>query len=363
MPSSKRTAASWSRPAQGLLLVLVLFCSSGATCTRGLRNPFARSLGPPAPEVLLPGASLEQVIAAVNQNSARVVSYQTNDASITVPGMPNIPLLRGNIAAQRPCRVRLQAGTALGGPEVDLGSNEELFWFWVRRNEPPALYFSRHDQFVGSAAQQVLPIEPQWLFDALGLMQFSPSDQHQGPWPHGNGTLEVQSIVNSRSGQLTKRTVIDTRACVLEQHIYDSSGVLLASAVARSHRYFPELGAALPQEVSIRVPSAQLSMSIDVGTLMLNQVADNPSLWTLPVMSGYPQVDLGTAPPGAVPPISTAASKDWSTFASPAMVGLTPEMVAGDPRYSPPTIAPPAPSQGVAERPSTWTAPAGSQVR
>lgn len=363
MPLSHRTVAKWSRPAQGLLLVLVVFCGSGATCSRGFRNPFAQNLGPPAPEVLLPGASLEQVMAAVNQNSARIASYQTNDASISVPGMPNIPLLRGNIAAQRPGRVRLQASTALSGPEVDLGSNEELFWFWVRRNEPPALYFCRHDQFVGSAAQQVMPIEPQWLFDALGLMQFSPSDRHEGPWPHGNGTLEIRSFVATRSGQVTKSTVVDTRACVLEQHVYDASGALIASAIARSHRYFPELGASLPQQVEIRVPAAQLSMSIDVGTLMLNQVADNPSLWSLPVLSGYPQVDLGAAPPGAVPAISSAASKDWSTFASPAMVGLTPEMVAGNSIYAPAGPPQTAPQQGVAERPGTWTAPTSSQVR
>ena len=341
MPLSTRTAANWRRPAQGLLLVLLLFCASGATCSRSFRNPFTHSLGPPAPEVLLPGSSLEQVIAAVNQNSSRIVSYQTNDASITVPGMPNIPLLRGNIVAQLPSRVRLQASTALTGPEVDLGSNEELFWFWVRRNEPPALYFSRHDQFVGSAAQQVMPVEPQWLFDALGLMQFSPNDHHEGPWPHGNGTIEIRSVLATRTGMMTKSTVIDARrAWVLEQHVYDASGTLLASAIARSHRYYPELGVSLPQEVDIRMPAAQMSLSINVGTLLLNQVADNPSLWNLPVMSGFPQVDLGTSPPGAVPAISAAGSKDWSTLASPAMVGLTPETVSGGSVYAAPQTAP-----------------------
>ena len=320
--------AKLSLPAQGLLLLLVVFCGSGATCSRSFRNPFATQLGPPAPDVLLPSSSLQQVVAAVNQNSSRILSYQTNDASITVPGMPAVPLLRGTIAAQRPGRVRLQASTALTGPEVDLGSNDELFWFWVKRNDPPALYFSRHDQFVGSAAQQLMPVDPQWLLDALGMMQFSPNDQHEGPWPHGNGTLEIRSVMQTRTGVLTKSTVIDARrAWVLEQHVYAPTGALLASAVARSHRYYPGQGVSLPQEVDIRMPVAQMSLSIDVGTVTLNQVADNPQLWSLPAMSGYPQIDLGTAPPGAIPAISTAASKDWSTWASPAMVGLTPETV------------------------------------
>jgi len=306
------------QPARCVLLLLVLFCSSGATCTRSLRNPFS-TLGPPAPEVLAVGASLEQVIAAVNQNSARVHSYQTNNASITIPGQLSIPLLRGNLAAQRPGRVRLQASTALSGPEVDLGSNDQLFWFWVRRNEPPALYFSRHDQFVGNAAQQALPIEPQWLFDALGLVQFASTDYHEGPLPRGNGRLEIRSVVNTRNGQITKTTVVDaSRAWVLEQHFYNSSGTLLASTVALSHRYYPELGVSLPQQLEIRLPADELSLSIEVGSVQLNQLADNPALWSLPVLSGYPQIDLGSAASASQPITSSPIPSPWQNQTIPA---------------------------------------------
>ncbi len=283
-----------------LLLVLVVFCGSGATCSRSLRNPFIAQ-GPPAPEVLTAGASLDQVISAVNLNAGRVQSYQTNDASITVPGMPGIPLLRGKIAAQRPGRLRLQASTALTGPEVDMGSNDELFWFWVKRNEPPALYFSRHDQFVGSAAQQVMPIDPKWFLDALGMAQFSPSDQHNGPLPHGDGTIEIRSTLHTASGTMTKSTVLDARrAWILEQHIYDSAGQLMVSSRASRHRYYPSMGVSLPEKIEIRVPAMQLALTINVGTVSLNQVANNPALWSLPVLSGYPQIDLGSAPAGTV---------------------------------------------------------------
>jgi hypothetical protein len=323
LPSHSFTHAKIDRRQSGtaLLLALILFCCSGATCSQSLRNPFAQS-GPPAPELLAAGASLEQVIAAVNQNSARVQSYQTGDASITFRGMPGVPSLRGNIVAQRPGRLRLEASTLLG-PEIDLGSNDELFWFWVKRNEPPALYFSRHDQFVGSAAQQVMPIEPQWLLDALGLSQFSPNDHHEGPLPHSDGTLEIRSVLQTRTGPMTKSTVIDTRrAWVLEQHLYDGAGTHLASSRARSHRYYPAAGVSLPQTVDINLPAAQLALSIDVGRVQINSVQNNPALWSLPAIN--PQIDLGSAPPGAVSAIGRPGSKDWNTFASPALVGIRP---------------------------------------
>ncbi|HYO26060.1 MAG TPA: hypothetical protein VEQ85_14045, partial [Lacipirellulaceae bacterium] len=273
-----------------MAVVLALVCC--ASCARSLRNPFS-SMGPPAPDLLAPAAPLKQIIATVNQNAQKVQSYQTNNASINIPGSLGIPTLRGNIAAQRPGRVRLQASTAITGPEVDLGSNEELFWFWVRRNEPPQLYYSRHAQTPGSAAQQLMPIDPQWLMDALGLAEFRGGDQHEGPLPIDKNRVEIKSTIRTGAGVMTKRTVVDAhKAWVLEQHLYDSAGTLLASAVAKSHRYYPETGASLPQVVEIRSPPAELAMTIDVGTVELNRLANTPQLWTLPTIPGSPAVDL-----------------------------------------------------------------------
>jgi len=332
-----------SRPAYALLLLLTLFCSTGATCARALRNPFAQA-GPSAPGVLTEGMSLDQVIAAVNRNAARVQSFQTTNASITVPGMPGIPLLRGNIAVQRPGRIRLQASTVLTGPEFDLGSGDESFWLWVRRNEPPALYFSRHDQFVGSAAQQLMPIDPAWLLDAMGLAQLSPSDYHEGPVPQGNGRLEIRSVVQTRTGTVTKSTVVDaTRAWILEQHLYDSTGTLLASVVAKSHRYYPEADVSLPQKITLSLPQAKLKLSIDLGSVQLNQLTNNPALWTLPVLDGYPQVDLGSIRQDAA--------------GAPAGMPVTPS-AAAPPLYSPPvpplgaTLSAPVLPRGVQKVPA-----------
>lgn len=293
------------------LVLMLLFCASGASCRSSLRSPFA-PMSPPAPEVLAVGASLDQVIAAVNQNASRIGSYQTSNATVKIPGMLGIPALSGRIAAQRPGRLRLMA-SSLMGPEVDLGANDELFWFWVRRNQPPAVYFARHDQFAGSAAQQMMPIEPQWLLDALGFAMFNPGDAHEGPAPAGDGRVEIKSTVQSRSGPITKRTVIDgRRALIMEQHVYDAAGTLVASVVARSHRYYPQIGVSLPQELDIKIPASELALSIDVGTVEINTLADSPQLWTMPTIAGSPPFDIGSAAAGGVAPIGQQLSQaDW----------------------------------------------------
>ena len=326
-----------------LLIAGLLFCTTGASCTRTMRSPFA-AWQPPAPQVLMTGSSLEQVIAAVNANAARIQSIQTNNASITVPGMPGIPLLGGKIAAQRPGRFHLVAGTALTGDEVDMGSNDDHFWFWVKRNEPPAMFYARHDQFAGSAAQQLMPIEPQWLLDAIGFAEFRPGDVHNGPRPLGNGKVEIDSVMQTRTGQLTKRTVVDaTRALVLEQHVYDARGTLVASAVAKKHRYYEKLNINLPEDVTIRIPASDLSLSIAMGSVEVNTLGENPQLWAMPSKPGTPLTDLGATQANAAMPRMGDQIADANWYGpGPAGGQLPPAAMPGPAASAPSTASPPA---------------------
>jgi hypothetical protein len=281
-----------------LAAALTLFASSGASCQRPLLvSPFAPA-GPSAPQVLFAGATRDQIIAAVNQNSAKVRSLSVTGASITIPDTMNLPLLTANIAAERPNHFRLTAGTSVSGQEIDLGSNDQLFWMWVKRNQPPAVYFCRHDQFANSAIRQMMPIEPSWLLAALGMVDIDPASVYDGPLPRGDGKVEIRSWLPSASGRLTRITVIDsTRAWVVEQHVYDPTGqTLIASAIAESHRYYPAEQVSLPQKISLRLPTAGLAMKIDLGTVQINQLSGDPAqLWAMPTFPGYPQIDLGGA--------------------------------------------------------------------
>jgi hypothetical protein len=290
-----------------LAAVLCLLCASGATCQRPLiTNPFAAP-GPVAPQVLAEGASREQIVAAVNQNSARVQSLTATNVSITIPDTMNLPILNGNIAAERPGRFRLTASTAVTGQEIDMGSNDELFWLWVRRNQPPAVYFCRHAQFAGSNIRQIMPVEPSWLLAAIGMVDIDPAMVFDGPLPstRGNGTVELRAWLPSASGNLQRIILIDARrAWVVEQHVYDAAGTtLLASAVADTHRYYPIEQVSLPERVSIRLPTANFAMTINLGVMQINQLQnDRSQLWTMPTLEGYPQYDLGGASPGTPMP-------------------------------------------------------------
>lgn len=295
-----------------LLALSVLLSASGATCQRQMMmNPFAAP-GPAAPQILMEGATRDQIVAAVNQNSSRIQSLTATGVTITIPDMLGLPLLSGNMAAERPGRFRLTAGT-IAGQELDIGSNDELFWLWVRRNQPPAVYFCRHAQFANSNIRQFMPIEPSWLLAAVGIVDIDPASVFDGPLPsaRGQGTVELRSWLPSAPGRLQRVTVVDARrGWVIEQDIYDQSGTtLLASARADSHRYYEREQVSLPDRVTIQLPTANLRMTINLGPMQINQLAaDRGQLWTLPTFDGYPQYDLGGAVPGTPLPGPAAPS-------------------------------------------------------
>lgn len=302
---------TWNLKPGLFVIALALFAASGATCQQYTRQ-FTQ------PRTLPPSATLDQVMTVVNDNTARVQSLQSTQASLSVPGAPS---LRANVALQMPQRLRMRADAPLGGgPELDLGANEDVFWLWVRRNQPPALFFCRRDQFAVSSARQIIPVEPEWLIEAIGLTRFDPLESYEGPKPVGSGRVEIRSHKLSSLGDMTKITILDAwDGTVLEQHLYDAQGQRIATSITSKYKRDPNSGAALPRSIDVQWPTAQMSFHLDVNDWQVNAIpAENLLLWAKPDYPGYPNVDLAdpnlrfTVPAGAAPTASAAAPANLS---------------------------------------------------
>ena len=269
-----------------LIVLVALLAASGSACPQLVQQYHA-----PLPRALPPSPTLEQVMRAVNANSQQIQSFTAMRATLSGPGFPT---LRVVVAFERPMRFRLQAETAFTGPELDLGSNDQLFWFWVRRNQPPAIYYCRHDQFATCPARQLIPIEPQWLVEALGIVQFDPRLPYQGPITLPGDRIEIRSMVETPQGAQTHVTVIDAiHAVVLQQSIYDARGQLVATAQAGLHRRDPLTGLVMPTAVTIHSPLAQLTMQINLGIVEINRPdSTTPAYWMPPTYAGTPTIDL-----------------------------------------------------------------------
>jgi hypothetical protein len=289
------------------LMLAGLLLTCGASCPR------RHGLQPPVERVLPPTPTLGQVIDAVNRNNSQIHDFQTTEATLSGQGFPR---LRANLAYERPFRLRLRADSVLG-QELDLGSNDERFWFWIKRQQPPAVYTCRHGQFAHSPIRQSIPIDPSWLVEALGVAQFDPALPHQGPYPLAGDRLEVRTIRETPAGPSVKATVVDANyGWIVEQRMYDPEGRLIARATAEDHRQDPLSGLFMPTVVEVESPPAQFTMQLDLGRVQINRGFTNPGeLWTMPHYEGAPLVDLCN--PGFTPPPPGAAATRHPMFARP----------------------------------------------
>jgi hypothetical protein len=241
-----------------------------------------------------------QLVEAINSRARQVEQLQAN-IRLEADGMPK---LRGTLQLERPDRLRLKAGL-MGVSElgVDLGSNSELFWVWAKAVMPgqtPAIYFARHSELRRQVNRAAIPIEPQWIFDALGLSEFGPDEQVRGPYAGWGEMVTLVSTRPSNAGPITRTTLVDPKtASIYQQAFYDSSNRLIAYADAINHRRYDELGISLPHRVELVVLDAgrrQNRLVVETGDYKINALYGDPDkMWSMPAADGVPRVNLTAA--------------------------------------------------------------------
>lgn len=259
------------------------FVCGGATCAR-------RDTGlvfPPPPPMLSDTPSLEEVTVALRRTDA-VRQLATNSASVDVLTMPSLPTLSATMQVQRERDFRLRASLpVVMGAGLDLGSNRELFWFEVPEGIRRTLYYARHEEYREQLPRAVLPVDPSWLMEAIGLVDLDPELVVAGPVPREDGKLEIRSTVPMPRGDYQRVLyVANPGGFVTHQFLYEPGGRLVAVSEASNHRFYDTPGCALPHRIRFELMPADdppLAMQIDIGGYLVNQLlSDDPGLFTMP---------------------------------------------------------------------------------
>ena len=123
--------------------------------------------------------TLEQLMSAVNTTQL-VKQLQSQGARLSIAGAPT---LKAQMIVEQPRKFRLTAGLFdFTATEVDFGSNDQLAWLWVKQQPDPAIYYVHHDQLATTAARNFLPIDLNWITEAIGLVYLDPAGYHEGPF-------------------------------------------------------------------------------------------------------------------------------------------------------------------------------------
>lgn len=264
------------------------------------KEPALAKADPP----LQPKSSAEDILARLNENAYSeyspngLKSYRCDDVQVRLKGVP--APMRASIVVEAPRNLRLRVAHPLtGGEAVDLGSNDEKFWFWAKDSQPANVLVCSHDQI--AAATQVttlpLPFRPDWLMEVLGVSPVSGSGYEVRRPNQRSHIVELVSVQRTPDQKPVRRIVkVDMIRCVaLEHRIESIEGQLIAKATLSRHFLDPETRLILPRQISIDWPAAgqELALNLVFTSVDFNAPAQSVAMWTVPKVPGFPEFDIG----------------------------------------------------------------------
>ena len=277
----------------------------------------ALSPKPKLPEVVGDAPDFEELKTAVNANSAKIETIFSSDASIGVKSTPG--WAKCQIAFERPGNLRVVGSAPTMGRVVDVGCNDERFWFWSDFQNSDELYFCRLDQYQNSAAARALPLDPTWFPEAFGVVELKDDELVDGPISQADGSLLVTLKKTRPDGVYLKRIYFEPKtAAILRQDVQAPSGETVLSIRCNRSVYLDSPGVVLPQKLEIECPRSDGALIVDVGTPVVNDSSKIvEKAFQQPTDLKAKAIDLGaaTAPSAAV---STAANVPQAASLSPA---------------------------------------------
>ncbi len=279
--------------ARKLILLAIAACAAApAGCSRWATRGGNRALSAEP-------ISSNDAIRVVNENAARVQSLYVPDMSISVHQSGQlVPPLDARMALEKPRNFRLIA-SLIGGTEADLGSNSDEFWCYVRRGEQgPQLIHCSYDDY--GRTGQALPIQPDWIIEAIGL---TPVPEDSIVQPGKPGLVEIVTPSRTPQGDpASKITVVQLRSGYVVEKRLEVGRQPVAFARLSKHRRDSAFGAVVPGEIKIEWPAAGLRLEMDLNKVQVNPPFDpawKQTLWQIPSElqnnKAISDVDLGAA--------------------------------------------------------------------
>ena len=286
----------------GILIVLTAGCES----TRW--NWLERDTANKPPPNTGAGVSAASLVSYLNDNAGRVRSLKVDDLAIDA-SIDSKPFgLRGRIFAEKPRNFRMKV-TVLGKDEVDIGSNFDEFWFWAAKNPDPRQFFcSYKDLNEGRVRAMPLPIQPEWVMEAMGLGPYGPPDKYQVD-SQDPKTIRLIERTKSPQGQMVRKVIVMQRQPVrlpqpqVTQYLLldDATGQEVCSAHIITTTIDRATGAILPYKMELRMPTQKMSMLLRMDGLSVNG-AIGPMVFQRQPMTGVQPYNLaGLADPGLRP--------------------------------------------------------------
>lgn len=110
------------------------------------------------------------IVAKINLRNSAITSFTCERVSVKIWERGLRMRLSATVLYEKDNSFRLKLRSAFGN-EMDLGSNDEIFWYWSRRDKNPGLYWSVYANYHKTRLKT--PFNPMFMRDTLGLNEIS----------------------------------------------------------------------------------------------------------------------------------------------------------------------------------------------
>jgi hypothetical protein len=243
-------------------------------------------------------SSVEEIVQVLNintlgtQTQQGLKSWNATSASVSVPGMVNVP---ATIAVEAPRNLRIRIAHPISRSELfDLGSNPEEFWVWARDAEPRGVVHVKHEEVDIISRYFDLPIHPDWMMEVFGVVALNPDEYRREESDEGARYAELVGHKTAPNGMRVTNVIrVDLRrGVIVRRSLHADDGSVLGVANYADHRRDGQSQLMLPREISLEVPAMGSEVTFYLKNVQLNPPPMQARVWQPPQIAGEPDIQL-----------------------------------------------------------------------
>ncbi len=238
-------------------------------------------------------------VAYLNRQSSylQTVRYDEVSISASIPGQVVPRLSNSLVVCSKPNNFRMTAALALGGDQIDVGSNPKEMWMYVKMAKTPYVYCSQSDF---PKVQDTLPVkfEPSWVLQALGMSTYEPNRDYTVKVNDKDRTYQLSYTDTTATGQqvvkvtdfaadeafggypqVLKHTVLsaDRKTVIAEARVTKVSEHVVGKDPSTKQNVLVQV----PTELTLEWPKEKVKMVLLLGRISVNEKMTDDQFLTM----------------------------------------------------------------------------------
>lgn len=264
-----------------LLIAMILIAPTGCAWIKGGMGMRPTNHDPNAGP--LPPVQPEQLVGYLNERASRLESITYYDVRLRAfeKGIPT-PALTGTMGCAQPRNFRLVAQGNIGG-NLDLGSNSDQFWAYVKATGQPLFIYASYADFESGRAQLPagMPFEPDWVMQVVGMTKLDPGANYVVSTNDRERTYSLSWPARTPQGLDIRKEIIfagdpaTANQPQVRRHLVKDAktGKVICNAEVKRAQTM-QLGNGVlqyPTQVSLRWEQQSFEMDLTLGDAKLNE--------------------------------------------------------------------------------------------